>query len=680
MAKTIAGKLSTGFKLIIGLLIVGSCFTFWQMAQIVHAQKVTECRTQEMKASYEILAAISQINGALRGYIIARLNNDPDETARLHTMIDHLWTDIDNATGTMQSLDPTLRSAEAQSRFSTLLVDLKETRRQQYEYLGLEGAADEGAHQASLTINLNSALWSEKVRTGARALVNVVAEASNRERRNASHVATFAFITAIGISILIAGTAIAAAALASRRLASVPVLVSHARQISSGDLTISDLASESTANSDDEIGDLDRTFAEMVVYLREMAAHSEAIAQGDLAIQIHPRSSQDALGHAFVRMRNGLETLVRESRESSVEVASSSAQLASASDRLAKVGESAADRVTQVTSTMHEMSINLQSMVESSRVQSQRVGESTTSIDEMASSGDRIAESAARLLQLCDRSRQETANGMGAMQRTESGLHRIESVNQVAMENSKLLEDKTATISRITAFIEELADQTNLLALNAAIEAARAGEHGAGFAVLADELTKLAGRSAESAHEIADIVVSVQKEVAKSDAQILESNRVVTEGLGLATELRQSFANISAAVADVYQHAREIGDATQQQSAGSSQVARATSHLNQLTQEMASAIEQQSVATKQVVGTMDSLLEGSREISSSSAQFAVSADQMSRMSQQLLQLMERFHIPDAQQAAVQKEAAFQKPREFTLRTLPRRSSRVLASS
>ncbi len=676
---TIAGKLSTGFKFIIGLLAVGSCFTFWQMAQIIHTQKVTECRTQEMKASYEILAAISQINGALRGYIIARLNNDPDETTRLHTMIDHLWTDIDTATGTLQGLDPSLRSAEEQSRFPQLLSDLQETRREQYHYLSLEEGGDEGAHQASLSINLNSALWSEKVRAGARSLVDVVTEASNRERRNAAKFATFALITAIGIAVLIAGTATAAAVLVRRRLATaVPVLISHARQISSGELAIGDRA----ADSDDEIGELDRSFAEMVAYLREMAAHSEAIASGDLAIEIHPRSGQDTLGHAFVRMRNGLETLVRESRERAVEVASSSGQLAEASERLAKVGESAADRVNQVTSTMHEMSVNLHSMVESSRIQSQRVAESTNSVDEMAASVDRIAESASLLLQLCDRSRHETANGMDAMQRTESGLHRIESVNQVTMENSKLLEQKSATISRISSFIEELAEQTNLLALNAAIEAARAGEHGAGFAVLADELTKLATRSAESAHEIADIVVSVQKEVAKSDGQILESTRAVSEGLQLATELRQSFANISAAVADVYQHAREIGDATQQQASGSSLIARATSHLNQLTQEMASSIEQQAVATKQVVGTMDSLLGGSREISSNSAQLAVSADQMSGMSQHLLQLMERFHIPgsiqESRAKSHEKLREISEPRERTLTSGLRRSRRALA--
>jgi methyl-accepting chemotaxis protein len=447
---------------------------------------------------------------------------------------------------------------------------------------------------------------------------------------------------AVLIAILVGAIATAAAVLASRRLATaVPVLISHARQISSGDLAIGDL----TTDSLDEIGDLDRTFAEMVSYLREMAAHSEAIASGDLAIQIHPRSGEDTLGNAFVRMRDGLETLVRESRERAVEVAAGSGQFADASERLAHVGEQSADRVNQVTATMHEMSVTLQNMVESARVQSRRVGESTTSVEEMAASIDCIAETASRLLQLCDRSRQETAGGMDAMHRTEIGLHRIESVNQVTTENSKLLQQKTATISRISSFIEELAEQTNLLALNAAIEAARAGEHGLGFGVLADELTKLAARSAESAHEIADLVVSVQKEVAKSDGQILESARAVEEGLQLADELRQSFSNISTAVSDVHQHAREIGDATKQQASGANLIARATSHLNQLTQEMASSIEQQAVATKVVVSTMDSLLEGSREISSSSAELAVSAEQMSKMSQYLLQIMGRFRIP-----------------------------------
>jgi methyl-accepting chemotaxis protein len=660
--RTIAQKLSVGFVGIIFLLVLGSCFTFWQMAQIIHAQKVNTCRTQEMKASYEILAASSQLNGALRGYIIARLNNDPDETTRLHAMIDHLWADIDTATGSLKGLDPGLRSSEAQNRLPRLVADLEETRRVEYDYLRLEEGGDEGAHQASLSVNLNSILWAEKVQADARSLVDVVSAASSRESRNAAWIAAFALVMAVLIAALVAGISTAAAILARRRLAtSVPALIAHARQISSGDLAIGEVC----ADSDDEIGELDRTFAEMVTYLREMAAHSEAIASGNLGIDIHPRSGEDTLGHAFVRMRDGLETLVRESRERAAEVASASGQIADASDRLAQVGESSADRVNQTTGTMHEMSTTLHNMVESARVQSLRVGESATSVEQMAASIDRIAEGASLLLQLCDRSRKETANGLDAMQRTESGLHRIESVNRVTQENSKLLEQKTATISRISSFIEELAEQTNLLALNAAIEAARAGEHGAGFAVLADELTKLATRSAESAHEIAELVVSIQKEVVRNDGQILDSTRAVGQGLQLADELRQSFANISATVADVYQQAREIGDATKQQAGGANSIALATNHLNQLTQEMASAIEQQAVATRQVVHSMDAMLGGSREISSSASELAVSAEQMSKMSNSLLQLMERFHIPELRGIRELRErplaAAFHRP-------------------
>jgi methyl-accepting chemotaxis protein len=667
---TIAKKLSYGFLGIIALLCLGGCLTSWQMTQIIHAQRLTACRTQEMKASYEILSAVSQLNGALRGYIIARLNNDPDESARLHGMIDHLWTDVDTAIGTLQGLDPNLRSEEVRQRLPALIADLQETRSAQYEYLRLEEGGDEGAHQASLSINLSSVLWAEKVRSGARTLVNVVTQAANRESSHAVLVSTIALVSAVLIAVVFGSIASAAAFLASRRLkTAVPTLVSHARQISSGNLDIEAL---DTA-SDDEIGDLDRSFSEMVNYLRDMASHSEAIASGNLAIQIHPRSPQDALGNAFVQMRGGLETLVVESRESAAEVATASGQLASASDTLAGIGEDSEGRLNQVSSTMHEMSVGLQNMVQSARLQAERVAETTASTTQMAASVDRIAESTSRLLELCDRSRSETANGMDAMQRTESGLRRIESVNQVTQENSRILEQKTGTIRNISAFIEELAEQTNLLALNAAIEAARAGEHGAGFGVLAGELTKLAGRSADSAHEIAELILSIQKEAARADAQTLDSTRAVAEGLELADELRLSFANIATTVADVFQHAQEIGQATRQQASGSSLIAEASTHLNQLTQEMASAIEEQATATRQVVSSMDSLLGGSREISSSSAQLAVSASQMSQMSQSLLHLMERFSLPERRSFAG-RSSELREPRARSLAAPPSKAA------
>lgn len=643
MRKTIAQKLSRGFIVTIALLALGSAVTFWQMGLVIHAQKVSECRAQEVKASYEILSAVGQINGALRGYILATLTNDPDESTKLHKMIDESWTRIDTAVGSLQALDPKLRSAEIQQHLPGLLTDLQETRNAQYAYLRLEESGDEGAHQASVSINANSMLWAEKVRAGARSLVDLVSEQSRAESRHAVVVSTFALVIAIVIGLLVAGLAMLAALQIRRRLAAVPALISHARQIASGDLDVDHLL----ADSHDEIGDLDRSFAEIVAYLREMASHSQAIASGDLSIEVFPRSNRDALSQAFVQMRGGLETLVRESRERATQVADASAMLAEASDRLAKVGEQGASRTNQVTTTMHEMNVILQGMVESAHVQAQRVAESSSSAEELAASIDRIASGAERLLQLSDRSRQETENGLAAMQRTEEGLYRIQSVNRVAHDNARLLKEKTTSISRISAFIEDVADQTNLLALNATIEAARAGEHGAGFGVLADELTKLASRSGESAHEIAELVETVHQEVVRSEEQISQSASVVEQSLKLAAELRESFSNISDAVRDVDQHAREIGAATQQQASGSTLIAQAAAHLNKLTQEMASSVEQQAAATRDVADNMDSMSHDSREISSSSAQLAASAEQMSRMSRDLLEIMERFQIPEA---------------------------------
>src|SRR6266436_3218249 len=109
---------------------------------------------------------------------------------------------------------------------------------------------------------------------------------------------------------------------------------------------------------DDEIGELARTFHKMVTYLKEMAGVSEAIAGGDLTLEVKPRSSHDTLGNAFAKMVAGLAGLVRSVRDASSQVASASNQVAGASDDAAKVGLQASSAIDEVTSTMHEMSVN----------------------------------------------------------------------------------------------------------------------------------------------------------------------------------------------------------------------------------------------------------------------------------------------------------------------------------
>ena len=191
--------------------------------------------------------------------------------------------------------------------------------------------------------------------------------------------------------------------------------------------------------------------------------------------------------------------------------------------------------------------------------------------------------------------------------------------------------------------------------MNAAIEAARAGEHGAGFAVLADELSKLALRSAESAHEVGELTVGIQKEMAIAEQQMEESTATVNDGLARMVELRTSLTNITTAVTNVYQHAQVIGEATSEHAEGSKMIAIATEHLNHLTQEMTGSFEEQAVATRHVAGDMDVMLEGSRQISGSATELAKSAEQMSEMSSHLLEQMNRFRLADSEDKAEAKE-------------------------
>src|SRR5579871_2838120 len=162
----------------------------------------------------------------------------------------------------------------------------------------------------------------------------------------------------------------------------------------------------------DEIGELSRTFAKMVTYLKEMAGVSEAIAGGDFRLEVKPRSSHDTLGNAFARMVDGLAGLVRSVRDASSQVASASTQVAGASEDSAKIGLQASSAIDEVTSTMHEMSVNVQNMVKSTQVQASSVSETSASIDQMVASIQRVADTAKVLLDISNRSREEVHSGI----------------------------------------------------------------------------------------------------------------------------------------------------------------------------------------------------------------------------------------------------------------------------
>jgi len=418
-----------------------------------------------------------------------------------------------------------------------------------------------------------------------------------------------------------------------------------------------DLDQSIDIHRNDEIGALATTFNNMVAYLKEMASVSMAVAEGDLTVEVAPRSKRDTLGNAFLRMNLGLQEIVRTTRDAASQVSAGSNQVAGAADESAKVSVQASSAIEEVTSTMHEMSINVQNVVKNTQVQASSVAETSASIDQMVTSIQRVADTAKVLLDIANRSREEVGTGIQTMEKATDGLNRTNRAIQSSAEIINILGHRADDIGKIIEVIDDLAEQTNLLALNAAIEAARAGEHGLGFAVVADEVRKLAEKSTQSTKEIADLIQSIQREARQAVENMEHSTRIVEEGLSLGNELGSALHKISDVVSEVYKFSQEIGAATNEQSVGSSQIAKATNRLTEITQEINSAVEEQASGAQAVVRAMDKMRELVQQSASSSTELSAAAEQRLKLSRNLLDNMDRFVIERATQTRQRREVA-----------------------
>jgi len=407
-----------------------------------------------------------------------------------------------------------------------------------------------------------------------------------------------------------------------------------------------DLDQSIDVHREDEIGSLADHYRNMMQHLKEMANASSAIAAGQLNVSVRPRSSRDTMANAFLRMIEGLRDLATKIRDSATGVATGSSQMAGASNESAKVSVEAARAIDEVTSTMHEMSINVQNVVKSTQLQSSSVAETSASIDQMVASIQRVADTAKTLLEICQRSREEVHRGIETMDKATNGLTRTSSAIRSSAEIIDVLGRRADEIGKIIEVIDDLAEQTNLLALNAAIEAARAGEHGLGFAVVAEEVRKLAEKSTQSTKEISDLIQGIQKEAREAVENMEKSTNMVQQGLELGGELNIALTKISDVVSEVYKYAQQIGGATNEQSAGSTQIGKATSRLTEITQEINSTIEEQASGVQSVVRAMEKMREVVQQATSSSAQLAAMATHSSKLSHRLIEVADLFVLDD----------------------------------
>ncbi|HYL93020.1 MAG TPA: methyl-accepting chemotaxis protein [Alphaproteobacteria bacterium] len=637
--KTIGGKLYFGFGLILSIVVV---LFLINLAAVWHEQSTKAT----YKRSIDLVRAVAKLEQTraanrlhLRNFL---LNGDMHESDAVAKGVDDVNHQVVEAEDTTDAL-----GAESQKGKQHLGDIIKNENRWMTEFASpliekrrqVDSGSSTVAELQIAYLQADPNKYQKAEEEPVAALNKMMSEAQDSSEKSDKTASLVTTIVTFGgmILVMLAGGAIA---WLSAKSITTPLaqLIEVSGQIGNS----GDLDRNVEVVSDDEIGELGRTFNNMVQYLREMASISEAIAGGDLSVEIHPRSTRDTLGKAFREMTIGLRSLVRNVRDSAAQVAGGSNQVASASDDSAKISVQAASAIDEVTSTMHEMSINVQNMVKSTQMQASNVSETSASIDEMVASIQRVADTAKVLLDISQRSRDEVHSGITTMEKATDGLSRINVAIGSSSEIITALGQRADDIGKIIEVIDDLAEQTNLLALNAAIEAARAGEHGLGFAVVADEVRKLAEKSAQSTREISDLIQSIQKEARKAVDNMEKSTVIVNEGISLGGDLSGALKKISNVVAEVYKFAQEIGAATNEQSHGSSQIAKATTRLNEITHEINSSVEEQASGAQAVVRAMEKMRELVQRSSSGSTELAASAEQMSKMSRSMLEAMDRF--------------------------------------
>ena len=313
-----------------------------------------------------------------------------------------------------------------------------------------------------------------------------------------------------------------------------------------------------------------------------------------------------ALGYSIIR---GVNRSVGEMRSVMVKMAEDSnlsvrakvygqdeiGQTATAFNRLIEgfsgIIRQAIDSATAVSSTAAQLSVSSAQIAQGSQAQSDAAASTAAAVEQITVSINSVAANTEEVRKLSEKSLQQTQQGNQDVSAMVAEIHRVqEAVNQIAGSVKEFV-DSTRAISGMTQQVKDIADQTNLLALNAAIEAARAGEQGRGFAVVADEVRKLAEKSAKSASEIDQVTNSLNQKSSLVEA-------VVQTGLRSLQTTQQQVERVSvvltAAGEAVLQSSHGVSDiatSVNEQSLSSTEIARNVEKIAQMSEESHAAVQ-----------------------------------------------------------------------------------------
>ncbi|MEK5079185.1 methyl-accepting chemotaxis protein [Solibacillus sp. FSL W7-1436] len=353
--------------------------------------------------------------------------------------------------------------------------------------------------------------------------------------------------------------------------------------------------------------------------LNGIVNEANIIAAGDLSqqdIQVKTKDEIGQLGNAFNSMKNNLSNLIKNIQVNSEQVNAAAQELSASTE--------------EISATTEDVTVRVNDTAERAQISAQASNESARAMEETAAGVQRIAESTQKLLGNSVDATQTAKDGGQIIYDAQQQMSIISSSTNSVNALVQKLAQQTEEINNISQLITSITDQTNLLALNAAIEAARAGEHGKGFAVVADEVRKLAEQSKSSANSIVNLTLEIKADTENVERAVSDSLVSVEDGVKIISHAGESFTTIVDAVTQMSMQIQEISATSEELSASAEQVTASVNEIAHSSNEssgnlemIAAAVEEQTATMQQVNAVAVSLSDNAQTLQQEIQQFKV---------------------------------------------------------
>ncbi len=417
------------------------------------------------------------------------------------------------------------------------------------------------------------------------------------------------------------------------------------KQISRGEIPDNVLGSDNK----DEIGVMVNAFKEINAYFTRIADTAGRLADGDLSQTFPSNSDKDIVGNSFNKMIDQLRTIINQIKEYSTSLDESARLLALSSDQVdgvtnqisttiqqvARGTSQQAESITRTSSSVGEMTRAIDGVAHGAQEQALAISKASSATSDLTNTIEQVAKNANAVVNDSVQAAESAKKGTTIVKNTMDGMQSIQKVVGVSAQKVQEMGSRSDQIGEIVTTIEDIASQTNLLALNAAIEAARAGEAGKGFAVVADEVRKLAERSSLATREIADLIHGIQQSVSEAVAAMKQGSQEVEMGVSLAGQAGEALKEILDTTELVRAQAEQAVNATQVMSESAGDLVASVDSVSAVVEQNTAATEQMSASSSEVTQAIENIAAVSEENSAAVEEVSASTEEMAAQIQEV---------------------------------------------